>query len=275
MGNLLLRNLRVAFRRLALHPMRTALVQTGLSIGVGALVATLCVVAGTKQRWSEFTESKAETHVTVDGAWVLLEKEQALLVGFMLEFRARIARHDVEGGRLRLFPADPNDQQLATDVEVWLLEQGAPARAKWRAKGSSGAAVQRTIDRIGVFFYVSAGLCLLTGIVGLFAIQKAAADQRRVELAVRRVEGATGADLVAMLLWEAVLVAILGLATGVPGGAMAGWVVVELLEDTGFAFPTVSVSIGAGALGLCAVAFGLLPAAGAIRASPSLTLREA
>lgn len=268
----------IAIRRLVRQPGRTLLIQAGLSGGIAALVATLCMIDGTRQKWAEYTRYTEPTHLTVDGAWMLMakKKKSALtLMAFQAEFGARIERYDTEGHRLRLFPKREDDLALASDVDVWLLERGAPARTKWRVKGSRTAAIQETIRRIGVLFYTAAVLCLLTGAVGLFAIQKAAAGQRRVELAVRRVEGATSADVIIMLLAEALCLAALGLLTGVPLGVGAGLVIERLIEDSGFAFPLAPVVLCSLLLAALAVLFGILPAWSTVRAEPSSTLHEA
>jgi predicted lysophospholipase L1 biosynthesis ABC-type transport system permease subunit len=253
------------------------LVQAGLATGVAALVTTLCMIDGTRRRWSDYSRYSEPTHLVLDGAFAVMNREDAVvaLAAFRERFEGRLAKVERKGSRLELFPRREDDRHLADEVEVWLLEHGVPARARWRIKGSRSAAIQETIRRIGVLFTTAAVLCLLTGAVGLFAVQKAAADQRRVELAVRRVEGATRSDLLAMLLFEAVLLATLGLATGVPAGVGAGLVIERMIPGSGFAFPAGSVALFCGVLALLAVAFGLLPAWDAVRTEPSASLREA
>jgi hypothetical protein len=273
----LLRGFSIAARRLIRHPGRTVLIQAGLAGGVAALVATLCLIEGSKQKWSSYSRYSEPTHLTLDGAWVLMsdQNKAVTLMGFQAEFGKRIDHYDTEGHRLRLFPKREDDLALANDIEVWLLERGAPAKTKWRVKGSRQASIQETIRRIGVLFYTAAVLCVLTGAIGLFAIQKSAADQRRVELAVRRVEGATTLDVLSMLLAEALLVAALGLALGTPIGAGSGYVIADLIDDAGFAFPIEPIALCVGVLAALAVIFGLLPAWSAVRTEPSATLHEA
>lgn len=267
----------IAIRRLVRQPKRTFLIQAGLAGGIATLVATLCMIEGTRQKWSDYSRYSEPTHLTLSGAWVLQSKSETVvtLVAFQLAFGERIERFDTEGHRFRLFPKREDDRALANDIEVWLLERGTPGKAKWRVKGSRTAAIMETIRRIGVLFYTAAALCLLTGAVGLFAIQKAAADQRRVELAIRRIEGATSADITLMLLAEALGVAVLGLLTGIPIGVGAGKVIEHLIKDAGFAFPVGPVVTCSLILAALAVLFGLLPAWSALRSEPSQTLHEA
>jgi predicted lysophospholipase L1 biosynthesis ABC-type transport system permease subunit len=285
----------IALRRLIRQPKRTFLIQAGLAGGIATLVATLCMIEGTRLRWSEYSRYTEPTHLTLDGAWALKWKKvrkskkgtpskraleakveaAAALMAFQAEFGARLERYDTDGYSFKLYPKREDDLALANDIEVWLLERGTRATPKWRVKGSRTAAILETIRRIGVLFYTAAVLCLLTGAVGLFAIQKAAADQRRVELAVRRIEGATSADIVVMLLAESLGVAVLGLATGIPVGVLSGKVIEHLIEDAGFAFPVGPVVACSLILAALAVLFGLLPAWSAVRSEPSRTLHEA
>jgi putative ABC transport system permease protein len=123
----------------------------------------------------------------------------------------------------------------------------------------------------GLFLGLGA-VALLVGAVGVANIMVISVLERRSEIGLRRALGATKAQIRAQFLSEAILLALLGGAVGVAGGAIATliyattrhWAVVIPAEAWigGIAAATL---IGAGA--------GLLPAIRAARLSPTAALR--
>ncbi len=116
----------------------------------------------------------------------------------------------------------------------------------------------------GIGFLVMANLLLLEG------------WQRRREIALRRVEGATRGDIFRHFLWEGVLLAFVGLAAGLPAGMGIAYlraafdpnVAIGLAWPWGAVFRAFSV-LGAGALVACSY-----PAWQASRHAPMALFRK-
>jgi putative ABC transport system permease protein len=131
------------------------------------------------------------------------------------------------------------------------------------------AAAQSALN--GLFLGLGA-ISLLVGAVGVGNIMLIGVLERRSEIGLRRALGATKGNIRNQFLSEAILLALLGGATGVAAGALAtavyattkGWTTV---------IPTLAWAGGLGAaLAIGAIA-GLLPALRAARMSPTEALR--
>jgi putative ABC transport system permease protein len=123
----------------------------------------------------------------------------------------------------------------------------------------------------GLFLGLGA-VALLVGAVGVANIMVISVLERRSEIGLRRALGATKGHIRAQFLSEAVLLALLGGAAGVAGGAAAtaiyatarGWAVV---------IPTLAWVGGIGSAMAIGALAGLLPALRAARMSPTEALR--
>jgi len=131
------------------------------------------------------------------------------------------------------------------------------------------AAAQSALN--GLFLGLGA-VALLVGAVGVANIMVISVLERRSEIGLRRALGATRGQIRTQFLSEAMLLALLGGATGVTAGALAtaiyattkGWAIV---------IPALAWAGGlGGALAIGAIA-GLLPAIRAARMAPTEALR--
>jgi putative ABC transport system permease protein len=122
----------------------------------------------------------------------------------------------------------------------------------------------------GLFLGLGA-VALLVGAVGVANIMVISVLERRSEIGLRRALGATKGHIRVQFLAEAILLALLGGATGVAAGALAtaiyastkGWAIVV---------PALAWGGGIGAAILIGAAAGLLPALRAARMSPTQAL---
>jgi putative ABC transport system permease protein len=122
----------------------------------------------------------------------------------------------------------------------------------------------------GLFLGLGA-VALLVGAVGVANIMVISVLERRSEIGLRRALGATKGHIRTQFLAEAILLALLGGATGVAAGALAtaiyasakGWAIV---------IPALAWAGGIAAALLIGAAAGLLPALRAARMSPTQAL---
>jgi putative ABC transport system permease protein len=131
------------------------------------------------------------------------------------------------------------------------------------------AAAQGALN--GLFLGLGA-VSLLVGAVGVANIMVISVLERRSEIGLRRALGATKGHIRTQFLSEAVLLALLGGAVGVAGGAVAT-AVYATTKHWAVVVPTIAWAGGFGAaLAIGAIA-GLLPAIRAARLAPTEALR--
>ncbi len=128
---------------------------------------------------------------------------------------------------------------------------------------------ERTISELSSFF----GLLALTlACVGLYGVMAYAVARRTSEIGIRMALGARSADVLWMVLREAMLLVLAGVAIGVPAALTASRLIASMLFGL---TPWDPLTISAATLVLVAVAVlaGYLPARRASRVSPMVALR--
>jgi putative ABC transport system permease protein len=131
------------------------------------------------------------------------------------------------------------------------------------------AAAQGALN--GLFLGLGA-VSLLVGAVGVANIMVISVLERRSEIGLRRALGATKGHIRTQFLAEAVLLALLGGAVGVAGGAIAT-AVYATTKHWAVVVPTVAWAGGFGAAVAIGAIAGLLPALRAARLAPTEALR--
>jgi predicted permease len=117
-----------------------------------------------------------------------------------------------------------------------------------------------------------AGLALLLALVGLYGLMSFTVRQRRRELGVRAVLGASARDLLRLVLADGLRMAAIGVATGVPlAGALSQLITAQLFQVQAID-PSVYALVSLLLLIVAALACGL-PAFRAARADPAIALR--
>jgi hypothetical protein len=277
----LLLDLSIGFGQLRRQPGRTFLTQLGMAIGVSTLVATLCLVEGSRAAWSVPPGGSPPFVLVAPWGAPGVPSIGGAIGGASAALPAPLAarvrsRTTLSGGRVQLEPVDRRDgAALAEAIELWLIDRGELVQVSWNDPHGENDAIVDHIHRLAVLMYASGALCLLAGAVGLFAILQTAADQRRLELAVRQVEGATRRDVLLQLACEAAFVCAAGIALGIPVGIACAHVVVRLLPGSAIAYPIDSIALGCGVLLALGLVFGSLPAWRVARQVPAAVLREA
>jgi predicted permease len=115
-------------------------------------------------------------------------------------------------------------------------------------------------------------LAVLVAAIGLYATFAYAVAERRREMAIRLAVGARPGGVVAMVLREAVVLALVGAVCGCVAAVAGGRLIASLLYGTTPSDPLVLITAAAGIV-LVAVVATLVPARTASRADPSVLLR--
>jgi putative ABC transport system permease protein len=117
-----------------------------------------------------------------------------------------------------------------------------------------------------------AGLALLLGAMGVYALTAHNVARRRKELAIRISLGARGGDIWALILREALAPVMWGVGVGVAAALVSGRLISSLLYDIKPANPAVLAAVASAVL-LAAGAACLLPVRSATRTDPIAALR--
>lgn len=182
-----------------------------------------------------------------------------------------------------LAQAAPPGFQLAVRSEGSAMALAAPVRAAVSRVDSDAAlffitTLQKSIEGanaqfrwMGALFLVAGGLSLFLAAIGLFGVMGFWVTQRTREIGVRMALGGRRGAIVRLVVRQAALPILLGVAAGLLLAAPVAWLARDILLDVPpfdpIVFGTVAgVLVGAGALGC------LLPALRATRVDPQRAL---
>jgi ABC-type antimicrobial peptide transport system permease subunit len=117
------------------------------------------------------------------------------------------------------------------------------------------------------------GLALLLACTGIYGLVSFAVTRRRHEVGIRMALGASRAAVLRLMVWQSMKPVVLGAVAGLALAAAAAQLIRSMLYGIS---PLDPVAFASTALVLSLVAAGaaLLPARGAVRADPAVTLRH-
>lgn len=132
----------------------------------------------------------------------------------------------------------------------------------------SMARQQMTALLLGLFAFVALALAA----IGIYGVLSYSIAQRSREIGVRMAVGATRANILRLVLFQAARFTGVGIALGLAAGLVSARLIRALLFDTGTADPS-SVGIATGFLALAAAMAAIIPASRAASANPNEALR--
>lgn len=124
----------------------------------------------------------------------------------------------------------------------------------------------------GMLFLIFAGIALLLASVGLYSVIAHSVRQRTQEIGIRTALGATGFDIVTLVLREGLLSLAIGLAAGLTASFFVNRLLQSILIQVSPTDPA-SLLIASLVLTIAALLGCLLPARRAMRTDPAIALR--
>jgi putative ABC transport system permease protein len=125
---------------------------------------------------------------------------------------------------------------------------------------------------IGTWFGVLAMVALVIASVGLFSLTAHAVAQRTHEIGVRMAVGAQAPQVVWLFVRRAFIQLAIGLVLGLAGALSVGSLLAAFLGETRPRDP-ITLGVVVALLAVVALVSSLLPARGATRVDPAITLR--
>jgi ABC-type antimicrobial peptide transport system permease subunit len=195
-------------------------------------------------------------------------------------------REDVQPRFYQAFQQTPDPFQIVMEVQAHGLPSAAVANLLSQIKAtdshlpisfaktldsliSDSAANQIALAKLSGFF---AGLALLLACVGLYGVMSYTVAARTREIGVRMALGARRGDVLELVLREAMLLVVAGLAIGIPLALASGRVLHSFLFGLKSTDP-LSLIVVVLVLGSVAAVAGFIPARRAARTDPMKALR--
>ena len=208
------------------------------------------------------------------------EIDDSVLIGFAaaktyLDYSSVLDGHPAVGNPTAIYVrADTNEVNAVYGVLAATANPEDPSNVDVT---KPSAALTAEADAKGAFNGLFLGLgavALLVGAIGVANIMIISVLERRSEIGLRRALGATGAQIRAQFLAEAIVLALLGGAAGIGAGALATVIYAHTKHWTPV-IPALAWGGGIGAAILIGAVAGILPAIRAARLSPTDALRTA
>jgi len=208
------------------------------------------------------------------------EIDDSVLVGFpaartYLDYSSVLDGHPAVGNPTEIYVRSQTDQTNA--VYNVLAATANPENPSEVDVTQPSSTLTAELDAKGAFNGLFLGLgavALLVGAIGVANIMIISVLERRSEIGLRRALGATRAQIRLQFLSEAILLALLGGAVGIAGGALATAIYAHTKHEA-TVIPALAWGGGIAAAMLIGAVAGLLPAIRAARLSPTDALRTA
>ena len=167
---------------------------------------------------------------------------------------------------------DPNAIVPAVRAEIRALNPQLPLFAT----GTLSAAVAETLTSPRFRAILLAGfaaIALLLATIGIYGVTSYAVSQRTQEVGIRMALGAGSRSVLALIVWQHLLPAFVGVVLGMAGALLLSRSLSGLLYGVGGVDPVTFAVMGAGLLGVAAVACWI-PARRATHVDPLAALRS-
>ena len=159
---------------------------------------------------------------------------EGTVVGVVEDFHSGSLRHGIQPVVMQLWPwhnyllirfRAHSLQHVVQQVETVMAELDPVHPFEYSLLDDRFAAMYHRDERLGTLFAGFSGLSLLVACVGMFGLASFAAQRRRMEFGVRKVLGATGAEIGRLLAGELTRLVIVAslLACPIAYFGMAGW----------------------------------------------------
>ncbi len=140
----------------------------------------------------------------------------------------------------------------------------------YQEKSDEALVFEQMTARLSSFF---AGVALLVAAAGLFGLMSYAVTLRTREIGIRMALGSQRAGIQGLIVREAVLLTLTGIAIGIPGALLAGRFVSRMLFELSASDPLTLFGVCVTLL-LAGVCAGFLPACRAMKLDPMAALRQ-
>lgn len=167
--------------------------------------------------------------------------------------------------------------EASKEARVLMEKLLSPAFAQGVAVSDSRESVERTQSiwrKQNLVGLCLAGICLLTGGVGIMNVMVLSIAQRRKEIGLRKAVGATHKDIVMQFLLESIFVCFIGGVTGAAIGTLFGRQIARMLGEWEAVTSPGVVAMAIAFSLLTGLVFGLFPAIRAAKIDPYDALRS-
>jgi predicted permease len=182
------------------------------------------------------------------------------------------AQAGVQGMTIVMRTGVPPDRLMsAVRQQVWTLDKQIPVPSIRTLDDVLAASIARPRFRtllLGLF----AGLALLLSAVGIYGVIAYAVSRRTNEIGLRMALGAEVTDILGIVLRQAFVLTLAGIAVGVVGAAFLTRLLTNLLYEVPPTDPLTFATVTVGLMGVALLA-SYLPAWRATRVDPTVALR--
>ncbi|MFQ5978661.1 MAG: ABC transporter permease [Candidatus Heimdallarchaeota archaeon] len=185
---------------------------------------------------------------------------------------------EVEKNSLR---SEANDK-LANKIEKWANGENGEFRTAYGVYGIAAIPVwdiyEVALDsqfRVLTFLQLFTSGGFLVGVLGLLVVSMRSVQERKREIGMMRSLGFRQMDVIFAVLFELVLMGLIGLVVGLANGLFIAWVIVDINSSgtTTFLIPWVAIGIYAAIVLASAFFAAIIPGWNASRIPPSDALR--
>ncbi len=216
----------------------------------------------------------------LNSAGLAPEIDASVLIGFpaaktYLGYTSVLDGHPAIGNPTEIFLRAETDQVTAVyNVLATTANPENPSQVDVTQPSSTLVAEADTKGAFNGLFLGLGAIALLVGAIGVANIMVISVLERRSEIGLRRALGATKAQIRTQFLTEAILLALIGGATGIGAGALATGIYAHTKHWT-TVIPALAWGGGIGAAILIGAVAGIVPAIRAARLAPTDALRTA